>query len=86
MAKKSDNNDKGDTAMVVDGDDGETATSDTTSIKQSTISITSNKSQDPRNKWVHSFDDVQKRYIHRWSPCGQGSKTGTKFIVGKCIL
>ena len=45
--------------MVVDSEESTT----TSSIKQSTISITSNKSQDPRNKWVHSFDDTRKKYI-----------------------
>ena len=70
--------DGGDTAMVVDSEESTT----TSSIKQSTISITSNKSQDPRNKWVHSFDDHTKEvYTIRWSPCGQGSANPNKNLL-----
>ena len=70
--------DGGDTAMVVDSEESTT----TSSIKRSTISITSNKSQDPRNKWVHSFDDHTKEvYTIRWSPCGQGSANPNKNLL-----
>ena len=73
---KKENQDSSGMQMDVEG------AGDGSSIKQSTISITSNKSQDPRNKWVHSFDDHTKEvYTVAWSPCGEGSKNPNKNLL-----
>jgi transducin (beta)-like 1 len=37
---------------------------------------------DPRNMWVHSFDDHKKEvYTIRWSPCGEGSANPNKPLL-----